>query len=152
MKIDIVLYSSQDRNWKISDFGFHEIIARNDQEGRFNPGEGYKPPETFYDGSEMDQRSDIWNMGCIMFELATGQRPFHDDKAAWSYARGTELAEYGLPGIKLDIDEKLLVSPRWFAQDVSELISNMLNKDPSARRFASELLHKFYLVIEKLNA
>jgi len=70
----------QDGNARIMDFG----IARS-LEGKGLTGMGvmigtpeYMSPEQV-EGKEIDQRSDIYSLGVILFEMVTGQTPFQGD-------------------------------------------------------------------------
>jgi serine/threonine protein kinase len=50
---------------------------------------GYRAPELFQPPpgtAEYTNKVDIWSMGCILYELAVGQRPFQDDWATFRYA------------------------------------------------------------------
>ncbi len=67
---------------KISDFG----IARLEQSHLTMMGEVlgtpfYMPPEQF-NGEAVDERSDIYSAGVIVFEVLTGRRPFEGTTAA----------------------------------------------------------------------
>jgi ABC-type phosphate transport system substrate-binding protein len=42
----------------------------------------YMPPEQITSAATVDHRADLWSLGVVLFELATGQRPFVADNAA----------------------------------------------------------------------
>ena len=85
---------------KVLDFGLAKLAAPRgsaDQEGRdlrTRPGmvvgtPHYMSPEQMR-GLEVDARSDVWSLGVVLYEMATGRLPFADD--------GTSLAlDPGLP-------------------------------------------------------
>lgn len=39
----------------------------------------YTAPELFQEEGKYSFKSDLWALGCIMYELAVGQVPFFDD-------------------------------------------------------------------------
>jgi serine/threonine protein kinase/Tol biopolymer transport system component len=56
------------------------IIAQHSLAGTVMGTAGYMSPEQAQGKvKEIDQRSDIFSFGCILFEAVTGQRPFADD-------------------------------------------------------------------------
>jgi serine/threonine-protein kinase len=72
---------------KVVDFGIAKCLAL-DPSGRDNTDitrvgallgtPAYMPPEVLM-GSPADQRSDLYSLGCIMYELATGRTPYLAD-------------------------------------------------------------------------
>jgi len=81
----------------------------------------YMAPEQL-EGREVDHRADIFALGIVMYEMATGRRPFAGDSSAAlvsSILRDT-------PPTVTDINEGL---PRHLAR----IIQHCLEKDPEAR-------------------
>ncbi len=84
----------------------------------------YMAPEQL-EGREADERSDLWAMGCVLYEMATGRRPFagHDAIALL----GSMLGEAPEPVQHLNP-----AMPR----ALGEIVARCLEKDP-AKRFAN---------------
>jgi serine/threonine protein kinase len=83
---NIVLYSRKDSVWKVADFGFTTQLRQSQstiltQDGRGT--EGYYPPEFLDETAELrySTKLDIWQLGCILFELAVGRRAFSSNWA-----------------------------------------------------------------------
>jgi serine/threonine protein kinase len=81
----------------------------------------YMSPEQCRSSGEIDQRSDVYSLGCILFELLTGRTPFDGD-------------------LRQLIDRHQRAMPpraKSFAPEISQglddLIDSMLAKDPAAR-------------------
>ena len=83
-----VLFDRQTNVWKISDFGFtsngnpNALAPSEDSRGR----PGYRAPELVQDSNKKyNLKADIWSLGCIVFELFIGKKPFTDDIEIASY-------------------------------------------------------------------
>jgi len=74
---------TQDNRLKILDFGLAQFIqgeydlgvTASVSEKQVSGTLPYMPPEQLR-GEVTDQRSDIWSAGAVLYELATGRRPF----------------------------------------------------------------------------
>lgn len=52
--------------------------------------EGYRAPELLLDASVFNQKSDIWSAGCILFELAMGEKRFATDIVVLYYRQAND--------------------------------------------------------------
>jgi serine/threonine protein kinase len=87
--LTLVLYSKDDDNWKVADFGLTcEGTARRDNTTHYARGtNGYKSPELSENHATYNNKVDIWALGCILFELATGRKAFANDWGVMLYAQ-----------------------------------------------------------------
>lgn len=116
---------------KVIDFGLaalpsSAVDGHKTREGAMLGSPPYMSPEQVR-GSAIDSRSDIYSMGCILFEMLTGEVPF--------------IGENALATMMMHIDEPPpLVSDRRgglnCADTVDEILSKALCKNPEGR-FAS---------------
>lgn len=114
----------EDDAWKIADFGLtvegtsQKLIDTVEGKGT----SGYRAPELLTENPIYNNKVDIWAMGCILYELISGQKAFSSDHAVmeWSFSK----TEKKLP--LENIDE---VS----GKTISHLIGETLRKDPKLR-------------------
>jgi tRNA A-37 threonylcarbamoyl transferase component Bud32/tetratricopeptide (TPR) repeat protein len=112
---------------KICDFGIarlgHDIgfTSRLTGTGMAMGTPHYMSPEQI-DAAEVDHRSDLYSLGCVLYELATGAPPF-DLGDAWSILVGHRDTEPEPPSAR---------RPELPA-DLERLILDLLAKDPEAR-------------------
>jgi serine/threonine-protein kinase len=71
---------------KILDFGIAKVLSGTTSGPRTMAGSVigtpyYMPPEQV-EGEEVDARSDLYSLGVVLFEMATGRRPFNQSSAA----------------------------------------------------------------------
>ena len=118
---------------KILDFGLAKLLSSADESARtasltesqeLTGTLPYMPPEQLL-GQAVDERGDIWSAGVVLYEMATGRRPF-DQRMS------TALAD--------DIIHKPPPTPRGLNRGVSggleRVILKCLQKDPE-QRYAS---------------
>jgi len=72
----------RDGNARIMDFGIARSLTgkRITGEGAFIGTPEYMSPEQV-EGKDIDQRSDIYSLGIVLYEMLTGRRPFEGDTA-----------------------------------------------------------------------
>jgi serine/threonine protein kinase len=135
-----VLYSAKSGWWVIADFGItsygttDNLINTSTARGR----SGYRAPELFSEPSRgYNKKTDIWSLGCIIFELCTGRKPFKDDWATQRFVQeGSDLA--------IDFLD-------WFDQPAVDvyrpLITNMLDPQHDKRQSIADLCQTFCDII-----
>lgn len=112
-----------DGTLRLTDFGVAHVgsKARVTQTDAIVGTVDYLPPEAFNE-NVIDERSDIWAFGVILFEMLTGQRPFKGESILQvMHAISTDPVP-DLQTLRPDAPIMLV-----------DLIYRMLDKDPSAR-------------------
>ncbi len=109
---------------KLMDFGIARII---DVEGENIQGvamgsPAYMSPEAFDKNSIIDQRSDIFSLGIIAYELFTGRKPFH----------GKHIREL-INAIKTERPSDPTKHINELTEPLSHILANMLHKQPELR-------------------
>ncbi|XP_044218752.1 serine/threonine-protein kinase Nek3-like [Thunnus albacares] len=90
-----------------------------------NVRDEYLAPEVFTGGT-YDAKSDIWSMGCILYELCTSKLAFS--------------AETSIKLIPKIIKGPCPSLPEDFSPELRELLNDIFNKDPQSRPTATEIL------------
>jgi len=110
---------------KVLDFGVARSLGlaqplTGSGEGLGSPG--YMSPEQLRDASAADERSDIWSLGVVMYELLSGSAPF---RAESTFELCASILAGGYPRL-LDVRPEL---PRGLAA----IVSRCLAQDPDDR-------------------
>ncbi|MBC2680930.1 Stk1 family PASTA domain-containing Ser/Thr kinase [Corynebacterium sp. 4HC-13] len=119
IKPDNVLISDT-HQVKLADFGLVRAIstgvnstAATSADGTVIGTVGYLSPEQVQ-GKSLDQRSDVYSAGVLLFELLTGHTPFHEDTpiatAMARLHRNVPLASGEINGVPEVIDELITVA------------------------------------------
>ncbi|KAM9665120.1 mitogen-activated protein kinase kinase kinase 4 isoform 4-T4 [Trichechus inunguis] len=132
---------------KLGDFGCSVKLKNNAQTmpGEVNSTLGtaaYMAPEviTRAKGEGHGRAADIWSLGCVVIEMVTGKRPWHE------YEHNFQIMYKVGMGHKPPIPEKL--SP-----EGKDFLSHCLESDPKMRWTASQLLdHSFIKVWQMLSS
>jgi serine/threonine protein kinase len=129
--LTVVLLCLQSRLWKITDFGItSEGMSQKAYSTRHGRGtQGYRAPELVLDDSIFSKKSDIFALGCILFELVSGEKLFASDFQIRDYTATRQTPE--LP--QLEVCKKI-------ASYVAFVIIAMLEVDWWRRPSAREIL------------
>jgi len=138
LKPDNLMVRDEDR-LKILDFGLEKLKQESvqagiselptqsaTQEGRILGTVAYMLPEQA-EGKSIDHRSDIFSIGIILYEMATGQRPFKGDTTASI-----------LSAIIKDTPDSVTELNPELPRDLARLIRRCLAKNPEDRLQAAK--------------
>ncbi len=80
---------------KVTDFGLAKLLETDPEVAHTRSGiamgtPSYMAPEQVRDARSVDQRADIWSLGCLLYELTTRRRTFPGDEALAIYNSVTD--------------------------------------------------------------
>ncbi|CAF0709863.1 unnamed protein product [Brachionus calyciflorus] len=110
---------------KLGDFGISRALKGNEDASTFIGTPYYMSPEVVKN-EKYNSKSDIWSIGCVLYELATYQRPFVGDKIFEIF---NSILNDECPSIV-----------NLYSKDLNKILKKILNKSPSLRPGADELL------------
>jgi len=110
---------------KIADFGIalsnQDLSKKLTTTGEFVGTPGYLSPEVCL-GKPVDQRSDIFSLGIVLFEMLTGKMPFNDESPL---------------GLMLEVVKAQIPDVRELNKDVdpqiAHILARMIAKEPAER-------------------
>jgi len=99
----------------------------------------YRPPELLDCPSEIDidERTDIWSLGCVLYAMAFGQSPFENKDGATSVTLAVFSGEIPVPKDNV-YSEQFLNCVRW-----------MLNLNAAERPFIKDVLSRVGSIVNK---
>ena len=114
---------------KILDFGIAKLVSSNNEGNQHKTRTGsmlgtpaYMSPEQARDASSIDDRADIYALGCILFEMVAGRPPFVRPGAGEVMIAHVIEAPPRLSSLVPEVEPPL-----------ESLVSQMLEKDAAAR-------------------
>jgi serine/threonine protein kinase len=126
-----VLLSIENPGWKIADFGLtaegNKKIAYSTRLQRGTPG--YRAPEIIIE-HKVTMKSDVWALGCILYELLSGEKAFFDDYKTYEYMQSNIKPIISFPE---SLDERL-------KSYLAQLVYNMLEIDWWKRPSTEDIL------------
>lgn len=124
---------------RIVDFGIAKVIANDalttqelTRTGDLVGSPLYMSPEQCL-GSALDARSDIYSLGCVMYESITGKTPFLGQNSVQTIFKHIH---------EMPIRPQIVRPDFKFPQELEQLLFRTLQKDPAARYAAMEDLRR----------
>ncbi|ETW81214.1 hypothetical protein HETIRDRAFT_46398 [Heterobasidion irregulare TC 32-1] len=111
---------------KLGDFGLSKALAQASFANTYVGTPYYMSPELMQEKA-YDSKSDIWSLGCLIYELCALKPPFHEAKTH------SELSVF----IR---NARIPPLPRGYSQALAGVIKAMLNLNPAMRPSAAQLL------------
>lgn len=113
---------------KILDFGVAKVRNRlvKTQHGEFKGKLGYMAPEIIRGGA-VDERSDLFSLGVVLFELLTTRRLFHAPNPATSLHRVLTQEVPDVREVRPEVDEVL-----------ARIVAKLVQKDRDRRMISAE--------------
>jgi len=112
---------------KLCDFGLARKVDSSDTELKQQSGTpSYMAPELFTKQGVYSYASDLWSLGCVLFEMASGKPPFSSSSLK-------ELVNQIIDAPTPRLDS--------FSSKFNDLIRGLLDKDP-IKRFTWEIVRK----------
>jgi beta-lactam-binding protein with PASTA domain/tRNA A-37 threonylcarbamoyl transferase component Bud32 len=120
---------------KVTDFGIARVVSTAEtvaQTAAILGTASYLSPEQAQ-GQPVDARTDLYSLGCVLFEMLTGRAPFQGDSPVAVASK--HVLEQPVPPSKLNRD----VSPDLDAVVLRALAKNPANRYQSAEEFRADL-------------
>ncbi|KAG7444257.1 kinase-like protein [Guyanagaster necrorhizus] len=111
---------------KLGDFGLSKALAQASFANTYVGTPYYMSPELMQEKA-YDSKSDIWSLGCLIYELCALKPPFHEAK---THSELSILIRNG----------RVPPLPKGYSQSLSGIIRAMLSLNPAMRPSAAQLL------------
>ncbi|KYR02514.1 protein serine/threonine kinase [Tieghemostelium lacteum] len=126
------LFLDENRNVKLGDFGLAKILDGSAYAHTFVGTPYYMSPEQI-NGQAYNDRSDVWSVGCLVYEMASLVPPFS--------AQTPQVLSQKIQAGRFS------PIPPHFSSDLSKIINMMINVDPTRRPSVDELLNLPFLSV-----
>ncbi|PFH46257.1 hypothetical protein AMATHDRAFT_199708 [Amanita thiersii Skay4041] len=120
------VFLDENNTVKLGDFGLSKALAQASFANTYVGTPYYMSPELMQEKA-YDSKSDIWSLGCLIYELCAMKPPFHEAK---THAELSICIRNG----------RIPPLPRGYSQSLSNVIKSMLSLNPAMRPSATQLL------------
>jgi len=138
-----ILYSEKSDSWKIADFGISsEATSKHFNKTRYSRGTScYCAPEILGEDAKFNNKSDIFALGCVLYEVFTCEKAFPGDWAVHVYSLSGNLRpnmQWLETILEAMLDEEAIAWSRDRLRMLSQ-IRRMLSVDPWLRPRAADI-------------
>ena len=117
---------------KLGDFGIAKVLQNTMQLAMSQIGTPYYLSPEICDNKKYNSKTDIWSLGCMLYEMCTFRHPF-DAKDIKSLMKRILNAKY------------VPISDKRYSDDLRGLLGIMLNKDPNKRPTINQILGRPFI-------
>mmetsp|Transcript_11598 Transcript_11598/g.27036 ORF Transcript_11598/g.27036 Transcript_11598/m.27036 type:complete len:778 (-) Transcript_11598:102-2435(-) len=123
------IFVAQDNSLKLGDLGLGRLLSSHTLEAFSKVGTPlYMSPEVLK-GAGYDMKSDVWSLGCVLYELCVLRSPFKSDQQLSLYDLFVRINKGQYPPL-----------PDMISTDFRELTYSMLQLEPATRADSSQVL------------
>ena len=121
------IFLSKDNVIKVGDFGISKILKNTYDFCKTPLGTPYFLSPEICSGKTYDYKSDVWMLGCVLYELMTLKRPFDGDN---------------LPNLMRNILRKEIKDlPKNYSNNLKWLVKKLLSKNDRDRPYIKDILN-----------
>ncbi|ORY87513.1 kinase-like domain-containing protein [Leucosporidium creatinivorum] len=119
------VFLDNENNLKLGDFGLSKAMAQAAMTQTYVGTPYYMSPELI-NGQPYDVKSDIWALGCLIYELCAGHPPFHEARTQPELA--VMIRESKIPDL-----------PKPYTAHLGQVVRAMLKQNPKHRPNTSQI-------------
>ena len=134
------VFLTKDGRAKLGDFGIAKVLDHTTQLSQTVVGTPYYLSPELCQGKPYNSKSDMWSLGCVLYEMCTFQHAFESNCMNGLVAKILR----GRPS----------AIPAFYSQDLKDLVDSLLQKEPTKRPSVDRVLKLEFLLpyVKEVNA